>query len=93
MYQGKNSQGVRIRRTLSDNNPTMDRAVHNGADVKIDTHSEEERMQRCCKKSVQTFRDVSSTPPGAQSDLFSRRVCVLCEEALRGVTGLRILLY
>ena len=27
-------------------NPTMDRAIHNGADVSIGTQSEEERMQR-----------------------------------------------
>jgi hypothetical protein len=32
--------------TLSDNNPTMDRAIHNGADVSIGTQSEDERMQR-----------------------------------------------
>ena len=46
MYQWKILQGDRKRRTLSDNNPTMDRAIHNGADVSIGTHSEEERMQR-----------------------------------------------
>ena len=27
-------------------NPTMDLTIHNGADVSIGTHSEEERMQR-----------------------------------------------
>ena len=27
---------------ISDNNPTVDKAIHNGADVSIDTQSEEE---------------------------------------------------
>ena len=35
MYQGKNSQGDWIWRTLSDSNPTMDRAIHNGVEVSI----------------------------------------------------------
>ena len=46
MYQWKISQGDQKRRTLSDNNPTMDRAIHNGADMSIGTQSEKERMQR-----------------------------------------------
>ena len=35
-----------IWRTLSDDNPNMDPAIHNGADVSIDIQSEEEIMQR-----------------------------------------------
>ena len=35
MYQGKNSQGDWIWRTLSDSNPTMDWAIHNGVEVSI----------------------------------------------------------
>lgn len=46
MYQGNNSQGDWKWKILSDNNPTMDRAIHNEADVSIGTQSEEERMQR-----------------------------------------------
>ena len=38
----KGSQGYWIGRTLSDNNPTVDMAIHNGADVSINTQSEEE---------------------------------------------------
>jgi hypothetical protein len=30
---------------MSDNNPTMDRAIHNGADVSIGTQSEEEECR------------------------------------------------
>ena len=30
---------------MSDNNPTVDMAIHDGADMSIDTQSEEERLQ------------------------------------------------
>jgi hypothetical protein len=43
---GEDSQGDQKWWTLSDSNPTVDRATHNGADVSIGTQSEEERMQR-----------------------------------------------
>ena len=36
----------RMLRALSDNNPTMDLAIHNGIDVSIDNQSEGEQMQR-----------------------------------------------
>ena len=41
----RTSRGFCIQRTLSDDNSTKDLTVHNGADVSIDTQSEEERMQ------------------------------------------------
>ena len=46
MYQVNNSQEFWLWRTLSDNNPAMGMAVHNGADVSIGTQSEEEGMPR-----------------------------------------------
>ena len=45
MYQGKNSQGDQMWRTLSDNNPTKDLIVHKGSDMSIGTQPEEEGMQ------------------------------------------------
>ena len=42
----RSSRGFCIRRTLSDDITTKDPAVHSGADVSIDTQSEEETMQR-----------------------------------------------
>ena len=34
-----------IKDTVGYNNPTVDMAIHSGAEVSIDTQSEEERMQ------------------------------------------------
>ena len=45
MYQGKNSQGDQMWRTLSDNNPTKDLVVHKGFDTSIGTQLEEEECK------------------------------------------------
>ena len=45
MYQGKNSQGDQMWRTLSDNNPTKDLMVHKGSDTSIGTQLEEEECK------------------------------------------------
>ena len=37
MYHGNNPQEFSMWRILTDNNPAMALAVHNGADVSIDT--------------------------------------------------------
>ena len=34
-----------MKDTVGYNNPTVDKAIHNGAEVSIDTQSEEERMR------------------------------------------------
>ena len=41
----RTSRGFCIQRTLSNDNLTKDLTAHNGADLSIDTQSEEETMQ------------------------------------------------
>jgi hypothetical protein len=40
----RTSRGLRIQKTLSDDNSTKDLTVHSGADVSIGTQPDEERM-------------------------------------------------